>query len=63
MKKLVKTLLVVGVGTACAITGGLMAPALGAAVGVTGIISKVTGAAAKAVGTEVIEKIEEAKKK
>ena len=36
MKKLTKALLAIGAGAACVATGGLAAPAIGAAIGLTG---------------------------
>ena len=48
MKKLTKALLAIGAGAVCVATGGLVAPAIGAAIGLTG-----TAAAHVAAGTAV----------
>lgn len=67
MKKMAKVLLAIGAGAACVVTGGLAAPAIGAAVGLTGTTAAHvarTVIAAQAAGTAVAaEKVKEAKKK
>ena len=40
MKKMTKALIAIGAGAACVVTGGLAAPAIGAAVGLTGTMDK-----------------------
>ena len=54
MKKLTKALLAIGAGAACVATGGLAAPAIGAAIGLTG-----TAAAHVVAGTAVQRAVDE----
>lgn len=65
MKKLTKVLIAIGAGAACVVTGGLAAPAIGAAVGLTGTTAAhVAGTviAAETAGA-AIKKAKETKKK
>ena len=68
MKKLTKALLAIGAGAACVATGGLVAPAIGAAIGLTGTaaahVAAGTAVAAQAAGAAIAaEKAEEKKEK
>lgn len=65
MKKMTKALIAIGAGAACVVTGGLTAPAIGAAVGLTGTTAAhVAGTviAAETAGA-AIKKAKESKKK
>ena len=68
MKKLTKALLAIGTGAVCVATGGLVAPAIGAAIGLTGTaaahVAAGTAVAAQAAGAAIAaEKAKEKKEK